>query len=58
MANDLVDNALLMAKMATLNNEVQHKAIEMASMAYSAEKLAYFWNFSYGLISLLSAIEL
>lgn len=58
MANDLVDNALLMAKMATLNNEVQHRAIEMASMAYSTEKLAYFCNLSYGLLSLLSAIGL
>ncbi len=58
MGNDIVDKVLLMAKMATLNNEVQHKAIEMASMAYSAEKLAYFCNLSYGLLSLLSTIEL
>lgn len=58
MKNDLADLAVMMAKIATLNNEVQHKAVEVASMVYSAEKLAYFCNLNYRLLSLLSAIGL
>ena len=58
MNSDLTDFSIILAKMATLNDEVQHKAVEMASAAYSAEKLYYFYNLSYGLLSLLSAVEL
>lgn len=55
--NNLTDLAFVMAKMATLNDECAHRAVEMASMAYNTEQLNYFYRLRSDLQSLLYAAE-
>lgn len=56
--NNLTDWTFVIAKMATLNDECAHRAVEMASVAYSIDQLNYFYRLRSDLLSLLYAAEL